>query len=146
MTDAVKPAGIAVAPESALGSLRALTPWIGAVAAFLVLPYVFTGGTAGTVAARVWDVAPDGTALLMTRGVYRVDAPAYDSPAGTIRLPLFGNHWPIKPGHRIRLDLQEADTPTFRLNNTANTFTFKNPKLVLPTRQSGDTTIAGSGG
>ncbi len=49
MTDAVKPAGIAVAPESTLGSLRALTPWIAAVAAFLVLPYVFTSGAALTM-------------------------------------------------------------------------------------------------
>lgn len=111
----------------------------------VVLPYTFTGQT-GTVAARVWDVAPSGKTLLMTRGVYRIDAPDYDSPAGTIRLPLYGNHWPLKPGHRIRLDLQEADTPTFRLNNLVNTFNFANPKLVLPIRQSGDTTLAGTGG
>ncbi len=109
------------------------------------LPYTFTG-TAGTVAARVWDVGPDGTTLLVTRGVYRIDAPAYDSLAGTIRLPLYGNHWPLKPGHRLRLDLQEADTPTFRFNNTPNTFNFTDPKLVLPTRQSGDTTVAAAGG
>ena len=49
MTDAVKPAGIAAAPERAVGSLRALTPWIAAVAAFLVLPYVFTSGAALTM-------------------------------------------------------------------------------------------------
>lgn len=109
------------------------------------LPYTFTG-TTGTVAARVWDVAPSGRTLLVTRGVYRVEAPAYDAPAGTIRLPLYGNHWPLKPGHRIRLDLQEDDSPTFRINNLANTFAFEDPKLVLPTRQSTDTTVAATGG
>ena len=29
-----------------------------------------------TLQARVWDVGPDGTALLVTRGTYRIDAPA----------------------------------------------------------------------
>jgi branched-chain amino acid transport system permease protein len=49
VTDAVKPAGIATAPESGLGSLRGLTPWIAAAAVFLVLPYVFTSGASLTM-------------------------------------------------------------------------------------------------
>ena len=114
---------------------------------YVNIPYTYPlPSTAGTVAARVWDVAPNGDALLMTRGVYRLDAPTYDAPAGTIRLPLYGNHWPLKPGHRIRLDLQEADTPTFRLNNEPNTFTLKDPTLILPTRQSEDMTVTAAGG
>ena len=110
----------------------------------VVLPYVFTG-TAGTIAARVWDVAPNGTTLLMTRGVYRVDAPAYDKPVGSLRLPLYGNHWSLRPGHRIRLDLLEDAAPTFRPNTTPNTFAFSNPQLVLPTRQAGAAALTGAG-
>ena len=109
------------------------------------IPYTYTG-TAGTIATRVWDVAPNGDTLLMTRGVYRLNAPGDDSTAGTLRVPLYGNHWPLKPGHRIRIDLQEADTPTFRLNNTPNTFSFKDPTLVLPTRESSETSLSGTGG
>ena len=48
MTDAVKPA-VAAAPESGLGSLRALTPWLAAAAVFLVLPYAFSSGAALTM-------------------------------------------------------------------------------------------------
>jgi predicted acyl esterase len=111
----------------------------------VVVPYDLVGVTA-TLHARVWDVAPDGTALLMTRGTYRIDTLAAgdaDPPAGTLELPLYGNHWPLAPGHRIRLDLQEADNPTFRPTNAANTLTFSPPKLVLPTREAGDLTLTG---
>src|SRR4051794_23601794 len=49
------------------------------------VPYTFEGET-GQLDARVWDVAPDGTTLLMTRGTYRFSVPTYDQPTGTIRL------------------------------------------------------------
>jgi dienelactone hydrolase len=100
------------------------------------LPYAFAGAT-GTINARVWDVAPDGTTLLMTRGTYRISAPAHDSPAGTLRLPLFGNHWRLRPGHAIRLDLAQVDHPTFRPSNLGGAFVFGRATLDLPTRQAG---------
>ncbi|HEX8104782.1 MAG TPA: CocE/NonD family hydrolase [Solirubrobacteraceae bacterium] len=110
----------------------------------VALPYTFTGLTA-TVNARVWDVAPDGTTLLMTRGTYRVQPP-YDASAGTVRLPLFGNHWPLRPGHRVRLDLAEVDAGTFRPTNPTNpnSFAFENATLVLPTREAGARRLAGT--
>jgi dienelactone hydrolase len=113
----------------------------GAVSA----PYALVGPGA-TLHARVWDVAPDGTALLMTRGTYRFDTLAAgdpDAPAGTVRLPLYGNHWPIEAGHRIRLDLQETDAPTFRPTNIPNQLTLQPPALTLPTRESGTVTLGG---
>jgi predicted acyl esterase len=103
-------------------------------------------GPGATLHARVWDVAPDGTALLMTRGTYRLDTLAAgdaDPPAGTVRLPLYGNHWPLAAGHRIRLDLQEVDAPSFRPTNIPNLLTLAPPELTLPTRQSGEVTLAG---
>ena len=53
-------------------------------------------GPGATLHARVWDVAPDGTTLLMTRGTYRIDPLARDDAdalAGTpdaaaVRQPL----------------------------------------------------------
>ena len=114
---------------------------LGAVRA----PYTLAGPGA-TLHARVWDVAPDGTALLMTRGTYRLDTLAAgdaDPPAGTVRVPLYGNHWPLDAGHRIRLDLQETDAPTFRPTNIPNQLTLAPPTLTLPTRQSGDVTVPG---
>jgi predicted acyl esterase len=108
-------------------------------------PYTLAGPGA-TLHARVWDVAPDGTALLMTRGTYRFDtlaAAGADAPAGTVRVPLYGNHWPIAGGHRIRLDLQEVDAPTFRPTNIPNQLTVQPPALTLPTRQSGTVALTG---
>jgi pimeloyl-ACP methyl ester carboxylesterase len=96
------------------------------------IPYVWTGGVSGMLAARLFDVAPDGTELLMTRGVYRFES---DPLTGDIRLPLYGNHWRLGPGHRIRLDLTQVDSPTYRPSNLPTTFQFPSGvTLVLPTR------------
>ncbi len=87
-----------------------------------------------TVVARIWDVAPDGTARLVTRGAARLDPPAYDGPTGELRLGLFGNHWRVPAGHRLRVDLAQADEPTFRRPNLATTVGFSEAELVLPER------------
>ena len=101
----------------------------------VVVPYTLAG-TAATLNARVWDVAPDGEALLVTRGSYRLSAPAYDALAGRLKLPLFGNHWQLRAGHRLRLDLASVDQPTFKPNTANGTVAFQAPTLVLPTRES----------
>ena len=96
------------------------------------VPYVWAGAVSGGLAARLFDVAPDGTELLMTRGVYRLDN---DPPSGVLRLPLYGNHWRLLPGHRIRLDLTQVDTPTYRPSNLPSSLQFPaGVTLVLPTR------------
>jgi predicted acyl esterase len=109
------------------------------------LTYSLLGATTATLNARVWDVAPDGSALLVTRGTYRIDAPAYNSVSQAIKLPLFGNHWTLEAGHRIRLDLTQVDYPTFLgSNSTAAVVTFPDAKLVLPTRENGSLNLTGT--
>ena len=99
---------------------------------FVRIPYVWTGALSGMLAARVFDVAPDGSELLVTRGAYRFEN---EPPAGEIRLPLYGNHWRLEPGHSVRLDLTQVDSPTYRPSNLNTTFTFPSGvTLVLPTR------------
>ncbi len=106
--------------------------------------YALLGAQTATLHARVWDVPPGGQRpILMTRGTYRIDVPRYDSPAGTLVLPLFGNHWPLKPGHRIRLDLTQVDAGMFRPSNLTSTIQLGPPTLTLPTRESGDRALAG---
>jgi dienelactone hydrolase len=96
------------------------------------VPYAWAGGVSGALAARVFDVAPDGTELLVTRGVYRLEN---DPPAGVLRVPLYGNHWRLLPGHSIRLDLTQVDSPTYRASNFASSLQFpQGVTLVLPTR------------
>jgi predicted acyl esterase len=110
---------------------------------WVTVPYTFTGQT-GQLDTRVWDVPPGGKAFLMTRGTYRFSVPLYDQASGTIRLPLFGNHWVLTKGHRIRVDLTQVDQPYLRPSNATSAITFSPPRVVLPTRESGDVTLSGS--
>jgi hypothetical protein len=107
------------------------------------VPYTLLGTTA-TLNARVFDVAPGGEALLLTRGTYRIDTPAYDAAAGEVRLPLFGNHWDIPAGHRLRLDLVQVDQPFLRPSVVPSQITFQAPRLIVPTREATDLTLAGA--
>jgi len=109
------------------------------------LTYTLTGASTATLNARVWDVAPDNSALLVTRGTYRIDSPRYDTLVETIQLPLFGNQWTLQTGHRIRLDLTQVDYPTFLQSNSASAvITFPDAQLVLPTREATDITVPGA--
>jgi hypothetical protein len=93
------------------------------------IPYTLLGGTTATLHARVWDVAPSGRAVFVDRGTYRLDL-----PAGTLELPLFGNHWRFLAGHRIRLDLAQVDEPFLRRSNVPSAINFAAPALTLPVR------------
>jgi predicted acyl esterase len=106
----------------------------------VTVPYVFTGVPNGAqLDARLFDRAPDGTELLMTRGTYRLTTPG----AGRLTLPLYGNHWRLAPGHQIRIDLTQVDAPTYRPSNPpGNSISFaQGVTLELPIRQSGDLTL-----
>jgi hypothetical protein len=95
--------------------------------------------------ARVWDVPPSGPAYLITRGTFRIDSlNGYDPATGALRLPLYGNHWNLAPGHRIRLDLTQVDAPTLRPNDQPSSIHYGTPKLVLPTRAAADESLAGT--
>jgi dienelactone hydrolase len=95
--------------------------------------------------ARVWDVPPSGPEYLITRGTFRIDTlNGFDSPTGDMRLPLFGNHWLLAPGHRIRLDLTQVDGPYLRANNLPSSIAYGSPTLVLPTREATAQTLTGT--
>jgi hypothetical protein len=126
----------------------------------VTVPYRLTEGTTAQLDARVWVIPggssanragspdcvtstpPAGCPRLITRGTYRIDVPAYDSPSGTLRIPLLGNHYVLRPGDAIRLDLTQNDAPYFRLSNAPSAIEFDAPTLTLPTRESGGTTVA----
>jgi len=137
----------------------------------VTVPYELLVGTTAQVDARVWDVpsgsatnqagssdcqrrpTPKGCPLLISRGTYRLDTPAYDSPTGEVparelRVPLFGNQYKFRTGHRIRLDLTQVDTPYLRKSSETapSTVKFSSPTLSLPTRESGTTALEGGGG
>ena len=103
----------------------------------VTVPYRLQGGLAG-LHVRLWDVPPPGTPApdektrLVTRGTYTLVAPRHDAPAGTIRIPLFGNHWALRRGHRLRLDVAQVEQPFFRPFNTPSTIKIEPPALSLP--------------
>lgn len=158
-TDAVAGGDIATSGPACRMSARQTTPTDGGYASLSgPLPaeqtfvgighvqarYAATPGfPAAVLTARVWDVSPNGTAVLVTRGVYRFDFTGYDDHSGVVQVPLYGNHWTFAAGHRIRLDLAQVDQPTYRAPNAAVTATLdlSAARLALPVRQDAETTV-----
>lgn len=155
-TDAVTPqpdvCRTAVAPAAGTTGYTAVSAPLPALRVHVGIGHVqvrysATPGTHAVLAARVWDVAPDGRTLLISRGVYRFDVlGGYDTPTGSVAVPFYGNHWPLQAGHRLRLDLAQTDTPTYRPPNPsgAGTLTLDAPRLVLPVRSAGELVLPGS--
>ena len=83
------------------------------------------------IAGRLWDVAPDGSRTLVTRGVYR-GGPSL-GPA-TIRCEMFGNAWRVQPGHRLQLELLQDDSTFLRPDNFPSTVTVSSARIELPVR------------
>jgi len=108
------------------------------------VPYTLLGGTTATLNARLWDVAPSGKTLFVDRGTYRIDVPAYDTQTGTLELPLFGDHWLLKRGHQVRLDLVQVDEPTLRHSNVVSAIQFDAPTLTLPIREAVHLSLPGT--
>jgi dienelactone hydrolase len=107
----------------------------------VTVPYTWAGALSAQLDARLFDVAPDGTELLMTRGTYRLER---EPLTGVIPLPLYGNHWRLRPGHRIRLDLTQVDNPTYRASNIPSSISFvQGVTLTLPTREAGSLALGG---
>jgi hypothetical protein len=50
----------------------------------------------------------------------------------------------VRRHHSLRLDLTQVDQPYLRPSNEPSAITFGPPHLVLPTRESGNETVAGS--
>jgi predicted acyl esterase len=83
--------------------------------------------------SRLWDIAPDGTETLVTRGAYRAVSP---QPLGDhADYELFGNAWRFAPGHRLRLEITQSDATYLRPDNFPSSATVDGVRLVLPGRE-----------
>jgi hypothetical protein len=136
-----------VSPGPALGGYTGISEPLSAPATMVGLGHVDLSSTlvglTGQLDARLWDVSPDGSALLVSRGTYRLDTAGFDSPSGTLRVPLFGNHWPVPAGHRLRLDLTQVDQPFLRPSTLPSSLSFADPRLSLPIREAVEQTLSG---
>lgn len=122
------------------------TEWVGLprldlkVAAADVLPAgVRAGAAAFQLDPKFYDVAPDGTAALLTRGAYAqpLNASALSPqalPSHRVSYDAFGLSYLLPPGHRLRLTLSTSDAPYLR--PTVNPFAvvlFAGSELKMPT-------------
>jgi hypothetical protein len=72
-----------------------------------------SGSPYGQLNSRLWDVAPDGQQMLVSRGAYRLT----QNQRGRITFQLYGNGWCFAPGHRPKLELLGKDEPYLRPSN-----------------------------
>lgn len=86
-------------------------------------------GQHGQIVARLWDVSPEGTMLLVDRGVYALA----DAQRGRITFQLHGNGYRFDKGHRVWLQLLGRDAPYYQVSNTPFTVRVSKLRVTLPT-------------
>jgi predicted acyl esterase len=77
--------------------------------------------------SRLWDVALDGTATLVTRGTFRWTS------GSAITYALQGNGWLFQAGHQLRIQVTQNDAPYLRLDNYPSVINYSFMQLTLPT-------------
>lgn len=93
-----------------------------------ITAHVATTGPFGEIAARLWDVSPDGTQRLITRGLYRLT----NDQTGRITFQLHGNAYYFAPGHTTKLELLGRDAPYYRASNFPFTVKLSNLTITMP--------------
>jgi fermentation-respiration switch protein FrsA (DUF1100 family) len=89
-----------------------------------------TTGDFGELDSMLFDVAPDGSERLISRGAYRLTA----DQRGQITFQLHGNGYAFAPGHTVKLVLLGNDAPYLRASNDAAfTVQVSNLTVTLPT-------------
>jgi predicted acyl esterase len=81
------------------------------------------------LAARLLDVAPDGTETLVARGLYRPDWNSYGKHQ---EFQLHPSAWYFAPGHQVKLELLAFDSPYARPSQGATPVAVDHLDLRLP--------------
>ena len=85
------------------------------------------------LAARLLDVAPDGTETLVARGTYRPDT---NTSATKQVFQLHPGGWHFAAGHQAKLELLTSDAPYARPSQGQSPVLVSNLELRLPVRES----------
>src|SRR3954453_11720783 len=94
--------------------------------------FAVQGGGAAQIVGRLWDVAPDGSEILVAKGVYR------PAGSGVEVFQLHANGWHFAAGHTPRLELLGSDSPYLRASNGGSSITASELQLRLPTAEGPD--------
>jgi hypothetical protein len=130
-----------VSPDSAVvpGSLVAFTVPVAELAggaSLLIAGQPEVSLVASTRAPRVelnirlFDVAPDGTKQLVTRGTYLLEGPA-NAP---ITIPTYGNFWEAAADHALRVEISNVDSPYLSPSRVPSVTQISQVRLALPIR------------
>ena len=122
------PAGPGVATYDSPGLPRTFT-MIGP--ARIAVPYEATGSAELQLNARLYDVFPDGTAVMVDRG-FR----ALAEPSGVARIDLLGNGWRFAAGHTIRIELAQDDDPYIKASTVPASLDLGGMVAELPVREA----------
>lgn len=91
---------------------------------------ISTTGNYGQIDARLWDLSPDGTQMLISRGVYSLES----GESGQIEFQLHGNGYHFAKGHTVELQLLGRDAPYYQPANQEFTVRASQVEVTLPTR------------
>jgi pimeloyl-ACP methyl ester carboxylesterase len=126
-TDACKTVTAETDPGTAVYTLT--SPGFTLMGLPTVTASISTLGAFGELTARLWDVLPDGTQRLVSRGVYRLT----DNQLGTITFQLHGNGYQFAAGDTVKLELLGRDAPYYRASNGVFSIQVSNLTISLPT-------------
>ncbi len=90
-------------------------------------------GSAIQLSARLYDVYPDGRAVMVDRGMRRLSEA--EAAAGEIGFELFGNGWRFPAGHRVRIELAQDYEPFLSRSTPPSSLVLSEVELRLPVRE-----------
>jgi pimeloyl-ACP methyl ester carboxylesterase len=126
-TDACKTIPITNEPNDATYRRQLATPFT-VLGRPTVRADIQTTGQFGQVAARLWDLMPNGQQRLIDRGVYALR----NNQTGRIVFQLHGNGYQFGQGHTIALQLLGRDAPYYQASNRNFTVRVSNLSVTLP--------------
>ena len=97
----------------------------------LSIDYNATTASGLQLNSRLYDVFPDGTAVMVDRGVRRVGV-----ASGTVTYQLLGNGWRFAAGHRVRIEIAQDDDPYLRASSVSSSATVSHVHLSIPIRET----------
>jgi predicted acyl esterase len=83
---------------------------------------------------RMYDVAPNGTRQLITRGTYTADNGVLPIGEQDLTIPTYGNLWRVPADHTIRIELTNLDSPYITPTRVPSETTVSNVSVEIPTR------------
>ena len=129
-TDACKTIPVTAEPNTAVYS-RAVQNGFTMLGLPTVSMRVFSTGQFGQIVARLWDLSPEGTQTLISRGVYALE----NGQTGELSFQLHGNGYHFAKGHTVQLELLGRDAPYYQAGNVPFTVRASDVTVELPTVQ-----------